>query len=105
MKQTVNVQLDTDKDRLYGNLDEAIKYLQEVKEQYENARLHEHWTGYEDMEMVFEYTRYETDAEYANRLEREENERQSVYALRAKKEKREAILKEIDRLKCSLNSV
>jgi hypothetical protein len=29
--------------------------------------LAERWTGYETMEMVFEYTRAETDAEYARR--------------------------------------
>jgi hypothetical protein len=65
----IEVEVDCDKDRLYGNIDGAIKYLQEIKEKYpSDIVLDEHWTGYEDMTMRFVYCRDETDEEYNRRL-------------------------------------
>ena len=70
-KKTVTQVIDCDTSRLYGSLDGAIAYLQEVKQKYPKACLTEHWTGYEDMEMVFEYQREETDKEYGRRVQKE----------------------------------
>lgn len=70
--------VDVDTTRLYGFLDEAIAYLKEVNEKYAGTdiSLVENWTGYEDMEMVFTYTREETAQERNRRkaLEREQEE-------------------------------
>lgn len=72
----VEVEVDCDTKRLYGTIDEAIKYLQEVKEAHKgiDIQLDECWTGYEDMHMRFVYSRPETDKEYADRRKQEQAE-------------------------------
>lgn len=72
-RRTITERIDTDTGRLYGPLPDAIAYLQEVQAKYPgtNISLEEHWTGYEDMDMTFSYTRPETDDEMAARLEKE----------------------------------
>ena len=62
---------DADTDRLYGSLDNAIKYLGEVRKKLPTANLEEHWHGYEDMTMVFSYVRVETSQEYNQRMRSE----------------------------------
>jgi hypothetical protein len=75
-KQMITAAVDCDTKRLYGTVAEAIGYLKEIAEQYKGTDigLAENWTGYEDMEMRFEYTRMETDAEFATRCEQEDAE-------------------------------
>jgi hypothetical protein len=63
--------LDCDTERLYGTLDQAIAYLKEVRETHPQATLEEHWTGYQDMEMRFSWSRPETDEEMQHRVEQE----------------------------------
>jgi predicted dehydrogenase len=84
-KKTIVEHLDCDISRLYGSLDEAIAYLQEVKQKHPTVCLYENWTGYEDMEMVFEYIREETQEEYESRVEYEQ-ERERIRILEAQKE-------------------
>lgn len=90
-KISVTRRIDADTGRLYGTLDDAITYLQEVKEAHQNASLSENWTGYEDMEMVFEWEGIETDQEFdsrqsilkrvedTERKQREEDDRKREY--------------------------
>ena len=63
--------LGCDTARLYGDLLEAAYYLIEVHAKHPNATLEEHWTGYEDMEMRFSWSRPETDEEMRERAEHE----------------------------------
>ena len=82
-----------DTSRLYGSLDEAIAYLKEVNEKYAGTdiSLAENWTGYEDMDMVFIYSREETAQERNRRkaLEREQDEaRARDLAQRAEREEK-----------------
>lgn len=62
----VRVELDTDK--LYGNLDDAIKYLQDIRKMDNQLQIVEDWTGYEDMELVFEKIVIETQEEFYARI-------------------------------------
>lgn len=97
----IEERLDVDKDRLYGNLNDAIKYLQEIKKEYcgIDIRLDEHWTGYEDMDMTFVYYRDETDEEMSIRIEIEERNRLYAKEQRQREETRKADLAELKRLK------
>lgn len=67
----VLMRIDVDTDRLYHrDMNVTIAYLKEVNDRlaaFGGVSLAEHWTGYETMQMVFEYHRDETDAEYARR--------------------------------------
>jgi hypothetical protein len=84
-KKTITELINCDTSRLYGSLDDAIAYLQEVKQKYQKAYLAEHWTGYADMKMVFEYQREETDKEYGMRVQKEKEMRE-IRILQEKKE-------------------
>tara|TARA_R110000851_G_scaffold102964_2_gene219724 strand:- start:818 stop:1201 length:384 start_codon:yes stop_codon:yes gene_type:complete len=69
-----------DTDQLYGTLDQAIAYLNEVKAAHPNhtLQLSEEWTGYEDMHMEFSACIMETQFEAGLRAEgeiRQETER------------------------------
>lgn len=77
-KERVTVAVDCDTQRLYGPLPDAAKYLLEVAAGYPGSDIHltENWTGYEDMNMQFEYSREETDKECAARTERDRLVRQ-----------------------------
>lgn len=79
---------DADTQRLYGTLDDAISYLQEMKAKLPaDASLEEHWTGYEDMELRFVWYREETDVEYLDRMSAEEERRREE--IRKKEEDRQ----------------
>lgn len=101
-KKIVEQYLTCDTDRLYGSLSEAIKYLQEVYKEHPEATLYENWTGYEDMSMVFSFSRLETDEEYALRIEREEMVRKNREKEKAREEQRKKDLAELTRLKRKL---
>jgi hypothetical protein len=105
-KQRVTVAVDCDTQRLYGRIGEAIGYLKEIAEQYKDTdiSLSENWTGYEDMEMRFEYTREETDGEFAARAEQERykkkcaaEEAARVRARREKEQQFEQLRRELGR--------
>jgi hypothetical protein len=100
-KQNVEVREDVDTERLYGNIDGAIKYLEEIRDKFKgtNITLDEHWTGYENMEMNFLWTRLETDEELASRLEQEERRRQYAQQEAAREKARQRDLTEYYRLK------
>lgn len=93
-----------DTSRLYGSLDEAIAYLKEVNERYAGTdiSLEECWYGYDNMEMVFTYTREETAQERARRkaLEREQEEARARD--RAQRAEREEKLAAYNKLKKEL---
>lgn len=101
-RRKVEEVVDCNHDRLYGSLDEAIKYLQEVREKYPQAQLEEYWYGYEDMCLRFTYLRDETDKEFEQRKEMqriyEENVKREKEREKLKKEK----LKQIEALKKEL---
>lgn len=86
-KKRVGVSVDCDTSRLYGPIKDAIKYLQEVAAAHPgiDIQLNEEWTGYEDMHLEFQYSREETDEEFAQRLEdeRAQSEREAREAARA----------------------
>ncbi len=92
-RQKVLVREDCDTTRLYDSLDEAIKYLQEIKKQFPTATLEEHWTGYEDMSMCFSWYRDETDEEMALRI------KQYEYKKQREAEEAEANIKKLERRK------
>ena len=100
-KQQITERFDADCNRLYGSLDEAIRYLTEIRDKYQGTdiSLDEHWTGYEDMAMTFCFTREETDEEFAKRLEKEEIERHVRERAEAQRKARERDLAEYKRLK------
>jgi Skp family chaperone for outer membrane proteins len=83
-----------DTDRLYGTLDQAIAYLNEVKAAHPNhtLQLSEAWDGYEDMHMEFTAFIRETQPE-AN-LRAEEEIRQET----ERNELREKVAKQRDEL-------
>lgn len=91
-KKRIAVEVDCDTERLYGPIPGAIKYLQEIANQFPgiDITLYENWTGYEDMSMIFLYSRLETDEEFNVRLEQE------AYAakLAAEKNQRDAVRRE-----------
>lgn len=81
-RQYVTEHIVADTVRLYGPIPDAIAYLREVHAKHPHAELTEHWSGYEDMEMQFQWVRDETDDEMAKRLadeaEKREREAQQV---------------------------
>jgi hypothetical protein len=103
-RKKVEVRIDVDRDRLYGGIDDAIKYLQEIKEQYRgtNIGLDEHWTGYEDMDMTLLYSRDETDEEMAARLAEVARQEQLAKQQKKRDEQRKADLMELQRLQRKL---
>ena len=62
-------EIPCDTDILYGPLDKAIKYLEDIKRDHPYARLNENWTGYEEMYMRFVWTSFQTNEEYTRSLE------------------------------------
>lgn len=106
-RKRVEVRVDADTDRLYGDIDKAILYLAEVRDQYQGKTLDgisldEHWTGYEDMEMTFVYYREETDEELSRRLEQEAAEKRYQEKLNRESEQRSKDVKELKRLASKL---
>ena len=104
-RQIITERINCDTSRLYGDIDDAIKYLSEMRDQYQGKRafgLDEHWTGYEDMEMVLSFEREENDEEYSYRLKQEEWDRQRVAEDAKRKEQREQDLKALKRLESKL---
>lgn len=98
-------QFDCDTEFLYGSLDTAIKYLTKIREENpgKDISLYEHWTGYEDMDMVFMYTSPETDDEYKSRLAAEARHRRELAAESKAKKARANAQKEFNRLKNKYN--
>lgn len=104
-RQMVERDFDCDTDRLYGSLDDAIAYLAEIKQKYPDAKLDEHWVGYEDMTMRFVWYEEETDAEYTHRIE-SEKERVRQNALKEKqREERSGDMAEYNRLRRKLGLI
>ena len=97
--------VDCDTNRLYGSLDKAIEYLQEVKEKHPTAELDEHWYGYEDMLMRFVYFSPETDEEYSHRLEVEAMVKKNIEKERVRREKVKALTKEKKKLERKLRDL
>ena len=98
----VEVEVDCDTNRLYGNIQDAIKYLQEVAKNYPGIVLDEHWTGYEDMEMRFVYYREENDDEYNLRMKYEEVVRERNRKAQQEAARRKEIMDKIAELKKKL---
>lgn len=105
----IHVIRPVDTERLYGPIPVAIKYMQEIQAEFghhKDLTLLENWTGYEDMEMSFSFSRLETDEEFTSRLEqerkvREEQDRKrQVENLKKDKQKQiKALQKELDKLR------
>jgi len=95
-RKMVNRSIPCDTERLYGDLRQAIAYLQEVHEKHPSAKLNETWLSYEDMTMEFSWVEEESDEEYITRVrshiayerELELIRRRRADAERAKDEKR-----------------
>ena len=104
MTVRVEERIDVDTDRLYGPIDGAIKYLKEIRAKYSGTdiSLGEHWTGYEDMEMTFVFTRDENALEKGKRVQQEEYQRKAAERAAKDRKEREADLKELTRLKSKL---
>jgi hypothetical protein len=70
---SIQSSIHCDTDRLYGTLDQAIAYLNEVKAAHPDhtLQLSEEWTGYEDMHMEFTTFIWETQLEANLRAEEE----------------------------------
>lgn len=97
----VNQIVGADLERLYGPLDKAIEYLKEMADEHKGTdiSLYENWTGYEDMEMSFSFTRSETDKEYNDRQAKEKKFLKDKADEEAKKKHNENVLAQIARLK------
>lgn len=104
-RRLIERQENADTERLYANIPDAIKYMQEVFQRLKPKAyqgvvcLDEHWTGYEDMEMIFKYHTFESDDEVLARLQ--ENERARIYQEqeREKQRQREERRKQYEKLK------
>jgi hypothetical protein len=96
---TIQRERDCDIERLYGPLDTAIAYLEEIKTQQPDARLDEHWFDYESMELRWVWYSEETDEELEARLERMKQEERTKNLLDRKIKERADILKQIETLK------
>ena len=97
-KKTLTKLMPCNTDRLYGSLDDAVKYLKEIKEKQPNAQLHENWTGYEDMEMTFIYSRLETDEEFAESVKVGKEKKAEEQRRAAQYKKKKELDKEIKAL-------
>jgi hypothetical protein len=98
-RKKIRVLIDCDTERLYGDLKAAAAYLLEIAEEHPTATLHEEWSGYEDMGMVFQDYRDETDEELALRLKMEEERRRREDRDREVARQREQRLKQYQKLK------
>lgn len=90
VEETVNI----DTDLLYGDIDGAIAYLKKLSHEYKakgfaKISLQEHWFGYEDMEIILNCQRKETDREHSIRLNAEKEEKNRLEEERKKKQERE----------------
>ncbi len=103
-RKQVEVGVDCDTQRLYGDINGAIRYMEEIRDAHKgvNIMLDEHWTGYEDMEMRFVYWREENDEEFTRRQEREEWERKRAEEERKRTAARKRDLDEYNRLRTKL---
>lgn len=101
-KRLVTRSVDADHSRLYGSLDDAILYLQEIKEKHPDAMLEENWWGYEDMTMRFAWAELETDEEFEKRLAAQRIKAKLDAEAKKREEQRKADLKELNRLKTKL---
>lgn len=92
--------IDADKHKLFGNVNDVIAYLSEFKD-YE---LSEEWYSYEDNNFVFSKPDVEEDDEIICRLckfvgkelDRIEDEREELEALRKKREELLKAMKYVD---------
>ena len=90
---------DVDMDKLYGPLDGAIAYLQEMREKPpEGATLGEKWTGYEDMYHRFEWESEETPEEFEWRLRSELHRHKAARADRQEKARVKGLQTQIEKL-------
>jgi hypothetical protein len=103
-RKQIEVRIDVDHERLYGPIDGAIQYLQEMRDQHQGTgiSLDEHWTGYEDMYMTLVYWRDETDEEFQGRLELEEMRRRLDEEEKRRAKERAKDVEEFQRLKAKL---
>ena len=103
-RKTIEVVVGCDTSRLYGSMDEAISYLQEIKAKYPhvNIALEEHWWDHEAMEMRFTYTRLESEQEFSERTQHEALMRQRAQDQHKEERKRQVKLKEYNKLKREL---
>jgi hypothetical protein len=101
-KIQIEVETSCDTRRLYGSFDEAIAYLNELKQICPTGNLSEIWTGYEDMEMSYVFSREETDTEFETRLENERRLRAQRQGETARAEQRSRDIAELGRLKQKL---
>lgn len=103
-KKNISIEVECDWHALYGPIDEAIKYLESIKKQYPNTdiSLTEMWDGYENMRMVFTYSREETDEEAENRIREEEAKKQRLKEAAEKEQQRAAKIEQYHKLKREL---
>ena len=102
-RKIVTRRLECNTERLYGTLDEAIKYLTEMSEKLpKDATLEEHWTEYEDMDLAFSWTSPETYKEYHDRLALEKASQEQEILKTEREAERQRDFKELDRLKKKL---
>ncbi len=96
--------VDLDTSRLFDDIDGAIEYLKEVKNQHPDKTLYldEHWYGYEDNEFRFIYRRLETNEEFNYRVERLKAEEKRIADNKAKEKARNEKLKQFQKLKREL---
>jgi len=87
-KETIIRKIPVDTDRLYGDIDTAISYLKEIKDNYpDDVSLYEDWVDYEYMTMCFSFSERETDQEWSERIRRLEYEHELRVELQQQKEK------------------
>lgn len=94
----VEMAFDADTDRLFGNLDGAISYLEDIRSRYPDAELDENRTGHETSRIVFVYSRLETDEEYRSRQDDEDRMRERAEEQRAREKAHAEKVKEYQRL-------
>lgn len=105
--QKVEVVVDCDMEKLYGPIQGAIEYLQEIASQYPNTdiSLEEEWNGYEDMHMQFVYHREETESEQVERIAEWKRKRKQELDQQAKINNKNQIEREIQRLRTKLTKM
>lgn len=91
----IKIREDLNQDKLYGDIDEIIKYLESLKSKGKEVRLT--WEGgYDNFWPVLLYEREETDQEKLDRIKKEKERKAKEDKL--KEIKKENLIKEAKKL-------
>jgi hypothetical protein len=106
-RKQVEVKVDCDFDRMTGSIDDAIRYLEEIRDQYgdKDVRFNVESQGYDGFDMEFFYMREEDDDSYEFRMELLERDLARKAEEERKATERMKIADEIKRLQSKMRQI